>query len=74
MNFRFFESFREWVHKTRRRKDSKKPSGAVTLEGARVGCSGGIHCNPVSGEIILRSEPPLSEFIRKHGSPRSLLA
>ena len=28
-----FESFREWVHKTRRRKDSKKP---LALTGSKV--------------------------------------
>jgi hypothetical protein len=57
MNNQLFESFREWVHLTRRRKDSKKPSGCYIFEGARVPCSGGNHRRAASGEIILGLEP-----------------
>ena len=57
MKNQLFESFREWVHLTRRRKDSKKPSRSYILEGARVPCSGGNHYKAVSGEIILGLEP-----------------
>ena len=71
MNFQLFEPFREWVYKTRRRKGSKKPSRGVTLEGARVGCGGGIHRSPASGEISLCLEPSFDEFITEQRSPEA---
>ena len=71
MIFQLFEPFREWVYKTRRRKGSKKPFGGATLEGARVGRGGGIHRSPALGEIILRPEPPVGEFIAKQRSPEA---
>lgn len=71
MNFRLFESFREWVLKTRRRKDSKKPSRGVILEGARVGCSGGIRYNPALGEIISCLELAFAKFITEQRSPKA---
>ena len=65
---RLFESFREWAFSARRRKDSKKPSGGYTLEGARESCGGGGPRKTASDEIILRSEPLFGEFIAKQGS------
>ena len=69
MNFRLFESFREWAPLARRRKDSKKPFRDINLEGARVSWDGGGHPNSTPGEIILCLEPPVGEFITKQRSP-----
>ena len=76
MRNQLFESFRvpsiattSWVHLTRRRKDSKKPSRSSILEGAGVPCSRGICHTAVSGEIILCLEP--FEFIAKQRSPEA---
>ena len=69
MRNQLFESFREWVPLTRRRKGSKKPSGSHILEGARVSCDGGGGHKTASGEIILRLEP--IEFKLKQRSPEA---
>ena len=70
MNYQLFESFREWVCLTRRRKDSKKPSKLYIFKGARVLCSGGNHRRAASGEISARLEP-LEEFNAKQRSPEA---
>ncbi len=57
MRNQLFEFFREWVHLTRRRKDSKKPLKSYIFEGARGPCSRGICHTVASDEIILRLEP-----------------
>ena len=67
MNYQLFESFREWVYLTRRRKDSKKPSKFYSFEGARESCSHDGGYKTVSGEIIEYLEPPVGEF---NGEPR----
>lgn len=52
MNEPLFESLREWVSKTRRSKDSKKPSLRLSIEAARVHRSGGIRPGAAAGEIM----------------------
>ena len=62
MKNQLFESFREWVYLTRRRKDSEKPSRCYFLEGARASCSHDGGYKTVSGEIIEYLEPLIGEF------------
>ena len=71
MNYQLFESFREWVPSTRRRKDSKKPSKPYTFEGARASCSHDGDYKTVSGEIIEYLEPPNGEFNSEQRSPET---
>ena len=68
MNFRLFESLREWVNVTRRSKGSKKPSEAVALEGARNPRRGDGRGEGASGEINLCSERLAGQFITKQRS------
>lgn len=63
---KFFESFREWVHITRRRKDSKNFRHPLL---SRVPGAG-----RRSDEFILALEPALAEFMRKQRNLRRILA
>ena len=71
MLIQLFEPLREWVHKTRRSKGSKKPPGGVILGGARESRGGGRRLGTAPGEINLRLEPPCGEFIAEQRSPEA---
>jgi len=49
----------------------EKPPRDDTLGGARVPCGGDGRRRAASGEIILRLEPPLGEFIAERRSPEA---
>ncbi len=68
------ESFREWVDKTRRRKDWKKFSTVSTVESARNSRPLMLGAGSKSEEFILPLEPALAEFKTKPGNLRSNLA
>ncbi len=70
----FFESFREWVHITRRRKDSKKLLTLSNVESARISRPLDTGAGRRSDEFILRLEPALAEFMRKLRNLRRILA
>ncbi len=69
-----YESFREWVDKTRRRKDWKKISTVSTVESARNSRHPIPGTGSKSDEFIHRLEPALAEFKTKPGNLRSNLA
>ena len=70
MKYQLFESFREWVAITRRRKGSKKRSGYSILKNARVPCGSDDCRKAAAGEIISCIEP-LNEFNAKQRSPEA---
>ena len=71
MLIQLFEPLREWVHKTRRSKGSKKPPGGVTLGGARESRGGGHRPGTASGEINRCLERPCGEFMLEQRSPEA---
>lgn len=71
---KFLESFREWVHKTRRRKDSIKLSTLSIVESARTSQPLDTEAGRRSDEFILPLEPAWAEFMRKHWNLRRILA